>query len=241
MIIVISPAKSLKLEAKSSYKKYSMPFFKKEIGDLGENLSKLSSSEIGDLSKNFDKISKENSIPAILTFDGDVYQEIDVENFSDKDFEFAQNHLFILSGLYGILKPLDLILPYRLEMGTNFKGTKIEESLKSKNLYDFWNEKISEYLNKISGDYLINLASEEYFQAIKKEKLNKKIINIIFKEDKNGTLKIIGTLAKRARGMMANFIIKNQITKPEDLKKFNDKNYKFREDLSDKNNFIFVK
>lgn len=258
MIIVISPAKSLKLTPKANYQKYSKPFFIKEIGELSKILSKLKSEEISSLmkiseklstlnyerykilSKNFDKIDQTNSIQALLTFDGDVYQEIDVENFSDKNFQFAQNHLFILSGLYGILKPLDLILPYRLEMGINFKNTKIAEFLKIKNLYDFWQEKINEYLNKTAGNYLINLASEEYFQSVNSSKLNKKVINIIFKKNKDGNLKIIGTLSKRARGMMTNFIIKNEITNPQDLKKFNEKNYKFREDLSDENNFIFV-
>lgn len=258
MIIVISPAKSLKSIPKANYKKYSKPFFIKEIGELSNSLSKLKSEEIASLMKisdklstlnhgrykilsdNFNKIDENNSIQALLTFDGDVYQEIDVENFSDKNFQFAQEHLFILSGLYGILKPLDLILPYRLEMGTNFKNSQIEKLLKIRNLYDFWQEKISKYLNKTSGNFLINLASEEYFQSVNPSKLDKKIINIIFKKNKDGNLKIIGSLAKRARGMMANFIIKNEVTNPQDLKKFNEKNYKFREDLSDENNFIFV-
>jgi len=207
--------------------------------DISPKLADLNFERYQNLAKN--EINKNNSIAALLTFDGDVYQEIDVENFDNSDYKFAQQNLFILSGLYGVLKALDLMLPYRLEMGTNFKNSKIAELVKCNNLYEFWGEKITNYFNNLKGEYLVNLASQEYFDAIKTNKLNKKIINIIFKEEKNGKLKIVGTLAKRARGMMTNFIIKNKIQNPQDLKKFNQKNYKFRQDLSNEHDFIFVK
>ena len=252
MIIVLSPAKSLNFESEISYKNHTIPEFEKEIPQLISKMRNFSSEDLQNLMKispklgelnfnrfqNFEKtFNQKNSRPALLAFNGDVYSKIDSDNFSDEDFNFAQNHLRILSGLYGLLKPLDLIQPYRLEMGTNFKKTKLD----IESLYQFWDNKITDKINNENGDYLINLASEEYFSAIKKDHLNKKIINIIFKEEKAGKLKIIGMSAKRARGMMANFIIKNKITKIADLKNFAEENYQFKPELSDESNWIFTR
>lgn len=255
MIIVLSPAKSLDLETDFGINEYSKVEFSDEIFELVKNLNQLSQQEISDLMKISDKLGQlnfsryqnfakkfdlKNSRQALLAFDGDVYRGIDKKNYDKKDFEFAQNHLRILSGLYGLLRPLDLIQPYRLEMGTDLKKSKISNNL-GKNLYEFWGDKITQKLNEIKDDYLINLASGEYFEAINVKKLNKNIINITFKENKNGVLKIIGISSKRARGLMTNYIIKNKLSKISELKNFTQDNYKFSVELSDNNNFIFVR
>ncbi|MDA0902128.1 MAG: peroxide stress protein YaaA, partial [Proteobacteria bacterium] len=174
-----------------------------------------------------------------FVFDGDVYKGIDVENYDEKDLEFAQQHLRILSGLYGILKPLDLIQAYRLEMGTKFKNSR------GKDLYQFWQNKISDHLNdeleQQSQKVIINLASNEYFDAVKTNDIKGKIINIIFKEKKGDDYKIIGLFAKRARGLMADYIIKNAIDHPEKLKNFTIEGYKFMEQFSNQSNWHFYR
>lgn len=255
MIILLSPAKSLDFETDFNCKSHSIPTFGKEIEVLTSKLKKLSASDLEKMMKistkladlNLDRFQKfakkfdfKNSRQAILAFNGDVYNGIEKEKYNENDFKFAQDHVRILSGLYGILKPLDLMQPYRLEMGTDFKKFEISKDLNAKNLYEFWGDKISNELEK-SGEKIVNLASEEYFSVINPKKLSQKIINIIFKENKNGTLKIIGISAKRARGLMTNFAIKNKITDPKDLKKFNEQNYKFDKNLSDETNWIFVR
>lgn len=260
MIVLLSPAKSLDYETKFDCSNFTIPHFKTEIAQLIANLKNISAEEIAKLMKispklaelnfsrfqNFeDSFDLKNSRQALLAFDGDVYTNIDKQNFTKDDFDFAQNYLRILSGLYGILKPLDLIQPYRLEMGLDLKKSTISETLEAKNLYQFWNDKISIYLNgelkNSDSNYIINLASEEYFSAVKPNLITAKIINISFKEQKGDKLKIIGISSKRARGLMTNFIIKNKITNPEMLKKFSEENYHFEEKLSDDLNFIFTR
>jgi hypothetical protein len=247
MIILLSPAKSLDFETKFNCKKHSVASFEKETIELLAVMKKFS---IGDLEKlmgiskklaelnfsRFKNFEKQSARQAILAFDGDVYDGIEKKKYSEKDFEFAQNHLRILSGFYGILRPLDLIKPYRLEMGIDLK-----KSLLKKNLYEFWGEKISKNLNGLEKKFIINLASEEYFSVVNSKKISAKIINVIFKEKKNGVLKIIGINAKKARGLMANFAIKNKITEPEKLKNFKEENYKFAKQLSDQLNWVFVR
>lgn len=255
MIIVISPAKSLDLETKFDVADFSLPEFNNEILEIRKNIAKLSAFDLEKMMKispklselnfsrfqNFEeKFTLDNSRQALLAFDGDVYKSIEKKNYDKEDFAFSQKHLRILSGLYGLLKPLDLIQPYRLEMGTDFKKTQISNSL-GKNLYEFWGEKITNLLNESEGDDLINLASSEYFSAIKPKNLKKNIINISFKENKNGVLKIIGISAKRARGLMVNYAIKNKLTKPQDLKQFSEQNYQFDTTLSDNNNYVFTR
>ena len=176
-----------------------------------------------------------NAKQALLAFKGDVYNGIDAPSLSLDDLEFAQDHLRMLSGLYGVIRPLDLIQPYRLEMGTRL------ENAKGKNLYEFWGDKISQVLNEDEPEVIINLASNEYFKGIDKKSLNAKIINIAFKELKNDAYKIIGIYAKRARGLMVNYLIKNRLTKPESLKDFNIEGYQFRQDMSDELTWVFTR
>ncbi|MBP7710500.1 MAG: peroxide stress protein YaaA [Rickettsiales bacterium] len=251
MLTLLSPAKSLNLESSISHPDFTLPHFAKEANQLASELKKLAASDLEKLMKisknlaelnhqrfqNFsNKFTLQNSKQALLAFDGDVYKPIEVAKFSDADFAFAQKHLRILSGFYGLLKPLDLMQPYRLEMGTAF-----DKNFFTKNLYQFWGDKISQQLDLERPEHIINLASEEYFAAVNHKKISTKIINITFKENKNGTYKIVGIHAKKARGLMANFIVKNKISKPEDLKKFDLEKYSFKQELSSESNFVFVR
>ncbi len=256
MLILLSPAKSLKYDAPLSCKNFTLPHFAKETKKLALELKKFSVSDLEKLMgiskklaelncerfKNFsDKFNFENSKQALLAFDGDVFKPIEKEKFSAADFEFAQKNLRILSGFYGLLRPLDLMQPYRLEMGTDFKKTVFEKDLSVKNLYQFWGDKISKQLDLEGSKYIINLASEEYFSAVNPEKISAKIINIIFKENKNGVYKIIGINAKKARGLMTNFIVKNKISDPKELKNFKIEKYHFAKEMSDEFNFTFIR
>ena len=256
MFILLSPAKSLDYESAISHQNFTIPHFEKETKKLSAELKKFSVSDLeklmgispklaqlnhqrfSDFSAKFDL---KNSKQALLVFDGDVYKPIEKEKFSASDFDFAQKNLRILSGFYGLLRPLDLIQPYRLEMGLDFKKTVFEKDLAVKNLYQFWGDKISDHLEQEESKYFINLASEEYFSAINRKKISAKIINIIFKENKNGVYKIIGINAKKARGLMTNFIIKNKISNPQDLKEFEIEKYRFAEELSNETNFTFIR
>jgi cytoplasmic iron level regulating protein YaaA (DUF328/UPF0246 family) len=252
MLTLISPAKTLDFESEFSVKNHTQPAFLKEteklinilkkasIADLekvfsvSKKLAELNFNRFQNFSKKFDS---SNSRPALIAFDGDVYDGFDKKNFTQKDFDFAQDHLRILSGLYGLLRPLDLMQPYRLEMGTDFK--KFDSSIK--NLYGFWSDKIAQELNSVDSKYIINLASEEYFSAVDPKKIKAKIINVAFKERKNGKLKIVGINAKKARGLMANFIIKNRIDDLKELKKFCEATYKLEITLSNQDNLVFTR
>lgn len=203
-----------------------------KLMSISEKLAQLNYDRFQAFSTPFDF---DNAKQALLAFKGDVYTGIDVPNLSKKDLEFAQDHLRMLSGLYGVIRPLDLIAPYRLEMGTKLNTPK------GKNLYEFWGDKISQVLNKDESDVIINLASNEYFKGIDKKTLKAKIINIAFKEFKGDKYKIIGIYAKRARGLMVQFMIKNRITDPEDLKTFKDEDYRFRADMSDATTWVFTR
>jgi len=176
-----------------------------------------------------------NAKQALLAFKGDVYNGIDAPSLSLDDLKFAQDHLRMLSGLYGVIRPLDLIQPYRLEMGTKLKNDQ------GKNLYEFWGSQISQVLNKDELEVIINLASNEYFKGVDKKSINAKIINIAFKELKSDTYKIVGIYAKRARGLMVNYMIKNRLTEPESLKDFNVEGYQFRQDMSDDLTWVFTR
>ena len=191
--------------------------------EISEKLAHLNFQRFQNWSLPFNKT---NSSPAIYSFSGDVYEGLDAYSLEEEDVKFAQRNLLILSGLYGILKPLDLIQPYRLEMGRKLKYES------HKNLYSFWNDKISLYLNNIKDKVIINLASNEYFNVVNKEKISKKIISPIFKDEKNGKFKIISFYAKKARGLMANYIIKNKIDDPSQLIKFNINGYTYNKNLS---------
>lgn len=235
MKLVISPAKTLDFETPAITKKHTQSLFPDETKDLLAKMKKLSSRQLGNLMdfspklselnyERFQNFSKQPKKQAILAFNGDVYDGLHAHDFTEKDLEFAQEHLRILSGLYGLIRPLDLIQAYRLEMGTELKP----------NLYKFWGNKLTK---ELGDELIINLASVEYFSAIKPEQ----VINVHFKERKNGKPVIVALFAKKARGMMARYAIKNKIDKPEKLKNFDTANYKYSQELSDPKNFVFIR
>jgi cytoplasmic iron level regulating protein YaaA (DUF328/UPF0246 family) len=248
MLIVLSPAKSLDFTTNFKCSIATKPIFPNETSLLVNNLKKLTienlqdlmsiSKKLGELNyQRFQDFQKTLERQAILAFDGDVYDGIDKKNYHEKDFDFAQKHLVILSGLYGLLRPLDSIKPYRLEMGTNFKDIKFF----IKNLYEFWEDKIAQEINKNPAKNIVNLASQEYFSAINSKKINKKIIEINFQEKKNGVLKTIGINSKKARGLITNFAIKNKISNPQNLQEFNEENYRFNPSLSSNEKWFFIR
>ncbi len=238
MLIVISPAKTLDFESpiKTKFKKLeiSQPIFLKESRKLIKQLQPLSPIDISELMHISDNLGElnfqrylnwhtpfttENARQSIFAFKGDVYTGLAVEDYSAADLKFAQNHLQILSGLYGTLRPLDLIQAYRLEMGVKFNHSE------GRNLYEFWGRKITDSLNKAlkkqQDKVLINLASNEYFKSVKSKELGANIITPVFKDYKNGQYKVISFLAKKARGLMTSYIIQNRLSNIEDLKSFN--------------------
>tara|TARA_Y200000002_G_scaffold61452_1_gene46687 strand:+ start:914 stop:1672 length:759 start_codon:yes stop_codon:yes gene_type:complete len=252
MLVVISPAKKLDENCdKNLVTNFTIPPYLEDSKKIIKSLRKYSTDKLSKLMNISEKISllnyeryikwslpftKKNSHPALLLFQGDVYKGISVSDFKKEDFIYAQKSLRILSGLYGILKPLDLIQPYRLEMGTKIKIGSHND------LYDFWGDEITKSINEDkNSDYLINLASAEYFKSINKEKLNGKLINIFFKEKRNGSYKIIGINAKKARGLMSRYIIKNKISNPIKLKKFKEENYSYNKNLSSDSNWVFTR
>ena len=254
MLIVVSPAKTLDYDTPPKTKTFTQPDYLDQSQQLITRMREFSSRDISELMNvstkiadlNFDryaswqkKFTEANAKQAILAFKGDVYTGLDAESFSAKDFKFAQAHLRVLSGLYGLLRPLDLMQPYRLEMGTKL-STK-----NAKNLYEFWGTQITEGLNqqlkKIKSEYLINLASNEYFKSVKPKQLNGEIIVPEFKDYKNGQYKMLGVYAKKARGTMSRFIIQNQLSDPEDIKDFNEGGYSFNKKLSKDNHWAFTR
>jgi hypothetical protein len=252
MIILLSPAKTLDYDSFLNEIPYSIPSFLSESKELIKTLREKNTNEISELMKISDKLSNlnnerytswrglkkesKNSKQAIFVFKGDVYQGLKIEDFSKKELAYAQNHLRLLSGLYGVLKPLDLIEPYRLEMGTKL------ETKKGKNLYEFWGDDISKKIMKdLKSKTIINLASNEYFNSVKilKEKTN--VISPVFKDLSKGKYKIISFYAKKARGLMASWILRNKIKKEEDLINFNTDGYYFSETESSKNSPVFLR
>ena len=254
MISVISPAKKLNFNAASPIKAFTQCNFlddsKKlveqakdysfddimKLMSVSENIANLTVQRFQDWKLPFDD---QNAKQAALAFNGDTYTGLEVESFSQDDFDYSQDHLRILSGLYGLLRPLDLIQPYRLEM-----GTKMNNSM-GKNLYEFWGTKISDQLNKDLNNheskYIINCASDEYFKVIDLQSLNVPIIKPIFKDVKNGVPKVISFFAKRARGMMSKYIIKNRVQSINELHSFNDKGYEFQPDQSDNHELVYIR
>lgn len=254
MLLVVSPAKKLDFDTPTATSEYSQPTLLEHSQALIDDCVKLTPDQIASLMKLSDKLAglnaarfgewslpftPENARQAILAFNGDVYTGLDANSFSDDDFAFAQKHFRILSGLYGLLKPLDLIQAYRLEM-----GTKLENS-RGSNLYHFWGDIITDEVNKAlaeQGDeVLINLASTEYFKSVKKKGLNAEIITPQFKDWKNGQYKMISFFAKKARGLMARYIIQNQITDVEQIKNFDLAGYQFSADLTQGNDWVFTR
>jgi len=248
MKIIISPAKKLTTE-KISVNKTSAIQFSNEAKYLVKELKNYKKNDIKKLmglSNNLAQLNYEryqkwdlnsNQVnPAIYMFQGDVYQGLKAKTFAANEIDFAQEHLRILSGLYGLLKPLDLIFPYRLEMGTKIKTKK------GKSLYDFWGDKIRKILisEMKSTEILVNLASNEYSKVLKLNDFPNPVITPIFKDYKNGKLKVISFYAKKARGEMCNFIIKNKIADTKNLKMFSNLDYTFS-DENDKNEILFTR
>lgn len=252
MKILISPAKSLDFESPIPFATYTQPEFltySKKVQAVVKKLSPKDLSELMGISSkladlNYERNQKwktpflpENARSAVYAFSGDVYIGLDAYSIQENQLEQLQSKLRILSGLYGLLKPLDLIQPYRLEMGTSIA---IGES---KNLYGFWKEKLTKHLNKelSSGEVVVNLASKEYSDAINLKALKVPVITPEFKDYKNGKLSVISFFAKKARGMMVRYIIDNQIENPEDLKGFNSEGYQFDSKLSAENKWVFTR
>jgi hypothetical protein len=250
MHLIISPSKTLDMSQREIELETTLSPFLDKSQSLVSKLSRLKPSDIQLLMKVSPKIgelnekrfnewhtpfTKINSKPAIFAFKGDVYSGLDADSMSYDQIEFAQKSLSILSGLYGLLRPLDLMQAYRLEMGINLPNNR------GKNLYKFWGNQLTNELNRREKTWLINLASSEYFKSIKVDKLSAKVIQPIFKDKKNGVLKIIGIHAKKARGMMSRFVIENKIQNPENLKYFNQGGYAFCESISSENYWVFTR
>lgn len=252
MLIVVSPAKKLDFEQLAPTDVFTTPKYLDKSKKLITELKKLSSEDIKSLMKLSESLAElnytrfhnfktpftlKNSKQAAYAFKGDTYVGLDFESFSKSEVNYAQKHLRILSGLYGLLKPLDLIQPYRLEMGTKFKA------LGEKNLYGVWKTQLTEELNiELKKEkILVNLASKEYFSAIDFNNLKAEVITPVFMEKKNGQYKIISFNAKRARGMMSQFILKNKIKNIDELKNFDMDNYKFNSKLSEDNELVFTR
>ncbi len=245
MLIILSPAKTMRKVDVHNFHDITLPQHLEKTRLLAEELKKIPAVELASMMKINPKLAQLNfarfhqweaskhrkkGSPSLLTYQGEVFRGIDAADFQKADGNFAQQHLRILSGFYGILRPLDLVLPYRLEMGGYFSPSGY------RNLYDFWKEPITQSLNEafaIQGDrILINLASHEYFKSIDNKRLPMQIITPVFKEARGEGFKIITIYAKKARGMMARFIIKNQLTNPEELKFFDEDGYYYNESLS---------
>jgi cytoplasmic iron level regulating protein YaaA (DUF328/UPF0246 family) len=254
MLITISPAKTLDYETPPVTASHTKPAFLKQSRQLVENLRDYSATDLAELMKlskglselNFERYRKwktpftpSNAKQAVLAMKGDVYAGLDAETLNEAGFSFAQQHLRILSGLYGVLRPLDLIQPYRLEMGTKLANEN------GKDLYAFWGERITRTINRdlnTQGDgILINLASNEYFKSIKPRLIEGRIITPQFKEKKNGDYRMIGVFAKRARGLMSRFIIDKRLRDAEDLKGFDRDGYRYNKRLSREDQWVFTR
>ena len=255
MLFVISPAKTLNFDTPVSVRKCTIPVFLDEAQGLVKRLKKLSDKDIAKLMGVSAKIAElnyhryqqwckpftmANAKQAVWAFRGDVYTSLEADSFKQEDIKFAQKHLRMLSGLYGVLRPLDLIQAYRLEMGTQFVASR-----GSNNLYEFWGNKITECLNRdlksTRSKTLINLASQEYFKSVHKDHLDAQVITPVFKERRSGVYKVISFVAKRARGMMSRYIINRQIDNPSDIKKFKEDDYHYNKQLSDDANWVFTR
>jgi cytoplasmic iron level regulating protein YaaA (DUF328/UPF0246 family) len=252
MLIVVSPAKTLDYESPLATERFTQPELIEHSAQLIDECRKLTPADVSALMKVSDKIAglnvarfeqwsetftTENARQAILAFKGDVYTGLDAQTMSEDDFDFAQQHLRMLSGLYGLLKPLDLMQPYRLEMGTKLANSR------GPNLYHFWGDiitnKLNEALNAQGDNVLINLASNEYFKSVKTKQLDGQIITPVFKDCKNGQYKVISFYAKKARGMMARYILDNKVGSIEALIRFDTAGYYFVEEESTATELVF--
>jgi uncharacterized protein len=252
MLMVISPAKTLDFESPLATQRFTQSTLLEKSQQLIDVARDLSPAQISSLMGISDKLAHlnadrfnqwqppftlDNARQAILAFKGDVYTGLQAETFSEADFDFAQLHLRMLSGLYGVLRPLDLMQPYRLEMGIKLANPA------AKDLYGFWGDLLTQKLNDAlaeQGDeVLINLASDEYFKAVKQKQLNGELIKPVFLDEKNGKFKVISFYAKKARGLMGRYVIQNRLSKPEQLKQFDVDGYFFAADESKGNELVF--
>lgn len=252
MLIVLSPAKSLDFNSPSQTELHTKPDFIARSAELIDILKKKSPAQIASLMKISDplaalnadryaawsrKFTAKNSKQAVLVFNGDVYKGLNAQSLSEKQLDYLQSHVRILSGLYGVLRPLDLMQPYRLEMGTKLPNAH------GKDLYAYWGDDVSKALNADMAGHqakvLVNLASEEYFKVIRPNVLDAKIISPVFEDWKNGTYKIIGIYAKRARGLMAQYAALKNIKQPEKLKNFDMESYAYDEKASSDTTWVF--
>ena len=252
MLFLLSPAKSLDYESALPAIAATQPQFVPQSTELIATLKKKTPqqiSELMDLSEALAKLNVDrykawsptfteaNARPAVLAFNGDVYEGLDAKSLKPKDLQWAQDHLAILSGLYGVLRPLDLMQAYRLEMGTALKHGK------TNNLYQFWGAHIAEHLNQqlshSKEHVIVNLASQEYFKAVDRKALQARVIECVFQDFKNGQYKIISFFAKRARGLMARYAIQHQAKTPQALQAFNLEGYAFEANASSENSLVF--
>lgn len=252
MLALISPAKTLDYETTLPTDKFTLPRLLDHFELLIQDCQKLSATDIAGLMSVSEKIAKlnherfqdwqadfnfSNARQALFAFKGDVYTGLDAYNLTDQNIEFAQNHLRMLSGLYGLLRPLDLMMPYRLEMGTKL------QNIRGHNLYEFWGENITNLINadleQSDTEVLVNIASDEYYKSVKESKIKAEIIKPVFLDQKNGKYKVISFYAKKARGLMARYIIENKLEKAEDLKSFNTDGYYFDAESSLKGELVF--
>ena len=254
MFFVLSPAKNLNEKDPSPVSSFTLPDLLSEAEILMQELRQLAPQQIAELMHVSDKIAllnaernaawhtpftPENAKQAVFMFNGDVYEGIAADTLKPEQIDYLQQHVRLLSGLYGVLRPLDLMQPYRLEMGTAFANSR------GKNLYEFWGDKITDLLNQTlkqaDSDVLINLASQEYFKSVNTKKLNARLITPIFKDEKNGKYKIISFYAKRARGLMVRYAAEHGITEPEMLKNFDYEGYSFNEAASNEAEWVFMR
>ncbi|MFW6101797.1 MAG: peroxide stress protein YaaA [Bacteroidota bacterium] len=254
MITILSPAKKLDEENQFRSNEYTIPRFLEDAKVLVDELRELDPDQLAELmnvSRNLAELNYErylrwktpftplNARHALFIFKGQAYQGLRAEDFTEDDVAFAQNHLRILSGLYGLLRPLDLIQPYRLEMGTALQNPR------GKDLYEFWNVKITQTLNEALSEHqqkvLLNLASNEYFKSIHTDALEVGLITPVFKEQKGDQYKTIAVYAKKARGMMTRYIIQNRIDDPQEIKGFDWEGYLYSPEMSSENKWVFIR
>jgi cytoplasmic iron level regulating protein YaaA (DUF328/UPF0246 family) len=250
MLLLLSPAKSLDYESPLAKLPHTLPQFTPKSAELIEILKDKSPQEIAELMDLSDalsglnvarylawspKFTAKNSRQAVLAFNGDVYEGLDAKTLSADDLAWAQDHLCILSGLYGVLRPLDYMQPYRLEMGTALPNAH------GQNLYKFWGAQIAEYLNlqQQPQPVIVNLASQEYFKAVDRKVLQARVVECVFEDFKGGKYKIISFNAKRARGLMARYAVIQRVSKVEQLKKFNLEGYAFEASASEADRWVF--
>ncbi|MGP1364998.1 peroxide stress protein YaaA [Neisseria sicca] len=254
MFFVLSPAKNLNEKAPTPVKEFTQPDLLAEAEILMRQLRELAPQQIAELMHVSDKIAllnaernaewhtpftPDNAKQAVFMFNGDVYEGIAADTLKPEQIQYLQQHVRLLSGLYGVLRPLDLMQPYRLEMGTAFANTR------GKNLYEFWGDIITDLLNdtlaQAGSDILINLASQEYFKSVNTKKLKARLITPVFKDEKNGKYKIISFYAKRARGLMVRYAAEHNITDPEMLKNFDYEGYSFNAAASNESEWVFMR